>query len=518
MMPCPANLMGYLLPTLCTLCLLLTCCEKNGSSGPSITVVESASGDISASLGGYISTESGVSLYIPPMALSADTRITVEKLLVTSDMPKEYLAIVRCSPAGLELELEATLTIPVEDEAIATWQEKSTAGTSQDEFDVLSFLTDPGYAIHDDYIFLSSGFTSGEHQAVISTGKCLGGKIVSVNCHAGTMKRILTNFKDRGCLTEEFISQINAEVSGAEITEKTLENASADEIKALLNTYFDEHSSYLKGKDITPDEITKLKEFAQAGRKVVFMFGPNSGGECIHTAVLEFVDGKAIVRNTCNVGKRIIEAIKQSNLNTPTGPYLSEEVIYDHDLDDINTFRTTRPEIGVELALCGSPGCLGQTDNLFHVALYPPLDKRTVTAIPWAGMKVYVEKSEISVSKADGDNGNPCATWEMGSMWCAWYIDNVSLNPVRVTTHADFEKEELCMYYPGGGMDPNLLMEKVMLTGQHNTKEEAISAACALFDEVYPLPGSSTFVWTTYLGWIGDERYDCDELGGCIDN
>ena len=74
---------------------------------------------------------------------------------------------------------------------------------------------------------------------------------------------------------------------------------------------------------------------------------------------------------------------------------------------------------------------------------------------------------------------------------------------------------QLCKNYPGGGTDPDLLMEKVILTDGHETEEDAIAVACTLFNDVYRLPGSSTFVWTTYLGWIAETRYDVDELGGC---
>ena len=73
--------------------VLSTTCEPDEDIG-TIQVIESVSEDISASMGGYISTASGVSLYIPPSALSSDTEITIEKLLVTSGMPDEYGVIV----------------------------------------------------------------------------------------------------------------------------------------------------------------------------------------------------------------------------------------------------------------------------------------------------------------------------------------------------------------------------------------------------------------------------------------
>ena len=111
-------------------------------------------------------------------------------------------------------------------------------------------------------------------------------------------------------------------------------------------------------------------------------------------------------------------------------------------------------------------------------------------------------KDDVSIDPAD-------------YLYCVWYVDNMSLKPVMVGTKADFKKKQLCSSYPGGGNDPSLLMDKVMMTEGHNTEDEAIEAACKLFDDVYRLPGSSTFVFTTWLGWIGNVRHDCDELGGC---
>ena len=497
---CFSRRYSYLLLAFFTPFIFSTACEKDDNEGTAVTVVESASEDIIASSGGYISTESGVTLYIPPSALSGDTLITVEKLLVTTDMPWEYLAIVRITPSNLELQSEATLTIPIEGEF--DYYEK---------VELLYFYGDnPGYCIQTgEYASVMQGYfkhalsnsAQGNNQ-VQQKMSTTANTVVLRNCHGGTMKNINNRFINRGCTKEDLVQQMNTSVPSLNITTQTLEYATSQQMKAVLTTYHRKVYSFKAGTDVPPDVIQEMEEQAKKGNSVVVEYGKSSGDECMHTSTVEIKNGQPILHNTCKVGKDIQRAY-------------GNEITYEHELNDINGFRQSNPVDMLERGLGIQPGGLADPAQNKTGKTIIPMEVRPDNQ-PWGSINIYIEKTPAGSSpKSAGDPGNPCEYWEISRMWCAWCIDNMFLKPVRVTTHEDFDKEELCRNYPGGGTDPELLMVKKMLTGQHSTKEEAISAACAMFDKVDPLPASSTWIFTTYLGWIGEERYDCDELGGC---
>lgn len=483
--------------------ILFNTCEKD-KDGTVITVVDSASEDITASLGGYISTESGVELYIPPSALTEDTRITVEELLVTSDMPSEYLAIVRISPSGLDLQWDATLTIPFEFEGDID---------DYEEAELMYFYgEDPGYCIQTgEYAYVTERYykqtlsknAQGNYRVQKQMGTT-GNTVVTRNCHGGTIKSINTRFMNRGCTKTNLVQQMNTTDPTLNITTQTLEYAEPKQVKAVLNTYHDKKYSFRAGTDVPSDVINKMKEYATNGYSVVVEFGKSSGDQCSHTCTVEIKNGKAYLRNTCKVGDDIQKAY-------------GNEIIYEHELSDINNFRKTNPVDMLEKGLEGpnGAGCLADPSKNKTGQVIIPMNVRPNNK-PWESINVYFEKApSVSVPKSSTDPGNPCEYYEISKMWCAWRINNMFLTPVRVTTHDGFERDDLCSSYPGGGTDPNLLMEKVLLTGHYDTKEEAINAACALFNEVYRLPSTSTWIFTTYIGKIGEQQYDIDELGGC---
>lgn len=491
---------SYLLFALFT---LFTTCEKDDQDGGiSVTVVESVSEDISAYSGGYISTESGVELYIPPSALSEDTRITVEKLMVTSEMPWEYLAIVRISPSGLELQWDATLTIPVEGDF-----------DYNEEVELMYFHGDnPGYCIQiGEYTSVMEGYfkrtPSKSAQSNNTVQQKMGTTVNTVvlrNCHGGTIKNINNRFINRGCTKTDLVQQMNTSDPSLKITTQTLEYATPKQVKAVLATYHNKKYSFRAGTNVTSAEISEIEKHVKNGYSVVVEYGKSSGDQCSHTSTVEIKNGTAYLRNTCKVGNAIQKAY-------------GNEIIYEHKLSDINNFRKSNPVDLLEKGLEGpnGAGCLADPSKNKTGRVVIPMNVRPDNQ-PWESINIYFEKAPAASSpKFTGDPGNPCEYYEISRMWCAWCINNMFLKPVRVTTHEGFDKEELCRNYPGGGTDPELLMEKVMLTGHYDTKEEAISAACELFNEVYQLSASSTWIFTTYIGLIGEEKYDCDELGGC---
>ncbi|MBN1673740.1 MAG: hypothetical protein JXR37_22020 [Kiritimatiellae bacterium] len=62
--------------------------------------------------------------------------------------------------------------------------------------------------------------------------------------------------------------------------------------------------------------------------------------------------------------------------------------------------------------------------------------------------------------------------------WVIWYAEKIGWQPVYVTTQARYKKDERSSSYPGGGIDPHVILEKAFVGGPYDSLEEATKAAC----------------------------------------
>ena len=462
--------------------LILTCTEDKEPSA--VRVIESASEFIEASVGGIIETKSGIMLTVPPLALPSDETVKIKNISV-KEMADKWIVLVGFSPEGIELLKEATLRIPVPDENAA----------DEDELEIIEFAGDDAeYALPTDVYASISGY-SGNYYVTLPVDH-FSGKGLKNNCHSGTFSRIIESFTERGCDQDTIFKEINTRFVAANVSEACFNFTNRLQIRGLLSTFFNTSENWGPQQDVPKEALEIIKEYVRDGGKVVLAFGAKSGNEFKHTVVLETdPDGTVQMVNTCEVPSAIRTVIGQN------------EVMVKCPLDSVNWFRKLKSGVAMEMAICGSPGCLNdpKKNNFKKELLQQPLEKRTAGA--WGSVSIFIEKADQDM--------NPCEYLKKSKLYCVWYAENISLQPVMVGTMEEFNTEELCKYYPGGGNDPNLIMEKVLMVEGYGSKEEAIAAACLLFDDVYRLPGSSTFVWTTWLGWIGETRHDVDELEGC---
>ena len=461
-------------------------CSGDDDESSLYSILESSTAYIEADVGGTITTSGGITLTIPPSALPADTNVIVQKLSVSFE-PEKNITVVRFYPKDLMLLDEVTLKIPLTDEL-----------SNEEEFEVHEFTGDnPDYSVHVDN-FASISQSLGTYYASISIVH-FSGYIFAKNCHSGTFTQVYNDYISRGCNKDSIFAAVNRRYPDVNVSEGCLGYTARPQIRGFLNTFFNEVGSWSGGTDISEKDMSKIKQYALDGQKVVIAFGKKSAYEFKHTAILE-VDNTGVIqiRNTCVVGKEVRDELGGG------------EVVSNYPFDDLNEFRQLKSGVALELALCGSPGCLSDaTKNKFgKVLIKQPLEARQSGT--WGSAKIYVEKTPAS-------SENPCNYLSEASLWCVWYVDNISLNPVVVGTKEKFDETELCKDYNGGGggNDPDLEMVKEMLTEGYNSREEAITAACTLFSDIHKVPGSSTFVWTDWLGYIGETRYDLDELGGC---
>jgi len=62
--------------------------------------------------------------------------------------------------------------------------------------------------------------------------------------------------------------------------------------------------------------------------------------------------------------------------------------------------------------------------------------------------------------------------------WIVWYADNIGFKPIYITTEVEYEKDTPSCYYPGGGIDCSVNLEKIKILGPFPSEEEATDAIC----------------------------------------
>ena len=227
------------------------------------------------------------------------------------------------------------------------------------------------------------------------------GLVLSRNCHAGTIKAILSNFEKRGCSRAAVLARVNQRYPGVNLDESKCESSTPAPVQSLLDTYFEDVGGWNPGQAIAPEVLARFLGYAQAGRQVVLAFsgqpwrergglyGFYPGGYYAHTAVLALDDrGRVQIRNTIKTG------------NPKLREWGGGEVVADFPAERIEEFRGLQSGVAVELAVCGRPGCLtDKTQNPFGIDAYVPMTERPV---PYPSVRVYVER-------AGGPPHSPCA-------------------------------------------------------------------------------------------------------------
>jgi hypothetical protein len=67
---------------------------------------------------------------------------------------------------------------------------------------------------------------------------------------------------------------------------------------------------------------------------------------------------------------------------------------------------------------------------------------------------------------------------ETEDKWVVWYAEKIGWQPIFVTTYAKYRKEERSSGYPGGGIDPKVILVKTFVAGPYDTSEAATKAVC----------------------------------------
>lgn len=104
---------------------------------------------------------------------------------------------------------------------------------------------------------------------------------------------------------------------------------------------------------------------------------------------------------------------------------------------------------------------------------------------------------------------NPCAN---DSGIYVWYVDNLPLKDVFVSSCESYYNEDALCGYSGGGLDCSIPAIKVLLGSGYGTNDDAINATCSTVSITYPCGSTWSCGW---LGDIGGQQHVIDSLGGC---
>ncbi len=95
--------------------------------------------------------------------------------------------------------------------------------------------------------------------------------------------------------------------------------------------------------------------------------------------------------------------------------------------------------------------------------------------------------------------------------YIAWYCKDFGWEPIYITTVERFKADEMAYTYPGGGIDPNVPLVKVPLTGAFSSEEEARKAAYGMMSN--PRPGGGIYAGVPFAD-IGDRTHSLEFCGG----
>ena len=395
--------------------VFLSCKEKEPTAPEQI----SASVTISAENGGTVTTEDGISLIIPPGALTKDIEVKLTSLDGCA-MHEWGVSTVHIEPDGLVLNNPAKLTFKLPSD----WSEDNYP------FVFVSFDSNPEDYLNTgmcaDIIQTENGFTAETEILHFSHWGLVR------NCHKGTLVSLLKNFEENGCGNTAAWEKVKEKYPN--INTEIISNSQPDPniLQGFLGTYFQDIGGFNKNEAITKDRWDEILNYVkQEKKRVVVLFTKDNWGtknsngfynRVPHSAIFDFKNGKLKLRNSISAGSKYLDPLIAKN---------GENVIWipsddrDISLNDIDSFRNIHSFEALEKELSDKP-------QLFsHL---PPVAKRTQ---PWKGIRFYL--SNYSTDE------NPCTSGDQ-------YYVIVTVYILGSYVYNDGETfDGLYMYDPGAG-------------------------------------------------------------------
>ncbi|MBN2247405.1 MAG: hypothetical protein JW733_01760 [Coriobacteriia bacterium] len=93
----------------------------------------------------------------------------------------------------------------------------------------------------------------------------------------------------------------------------------------------------------------------------------------------------------------------------------------------------------------------------------------------------------------------------------AWYCRDFGWEPIYITTVERFRASEMAYTYPGGGIDPDVPLVKVPLTGAFSSEEEARKSVYGMMSN--PRTGGGIYAGVPFAD-IGEKTHSLEFCGG----
>ncbi len=368
---------------------------------------------IAAAEGGTITHDSGMTLEIPPDALSEDATIGVIPLddEHLEALPEGVVAGVVLQPSGLTFDSPLTLRVPLPE----PWTEDDAPIELYFPGDdpSLAYATGGVVALEDD------GATAVFQIEHFSGTAVAEPKFWAQQCHVGTRYYMLEQFAARGCDFNMYKTRVLAKYPSIKISPRTASDLYLDddrEIQALLGTFFDDVGGFEKIPDSDPSQnllsaealnliVGRMNEEKLDESKydyeynAAFCFWPETYGmpagpdrffvRPAHSVALELRGNLWHLRNSLNL-KRTSPLLQYLDVNQGRAPADYTNLFW-WPLMDVNAFRQLRTFEGVEIQHCGAADCLVGKPGVF---LRPAKDRSQ----SWGAIRMYVERQD----------NNPC--------------------------------------------------------------------------------------------------------------
>ncbi len=375
---------------------------------------------VQTNTGGTITTANGISLEIPPGALSSNTEVKVIPLKVADDnIGNLFVNGARFEPEGAVLGIPAVVRMPLPADWDGAHSPEIHEGKGNDPLKAIptgrfaKVIGQPGAYVAEVGV---------SHFSTVILGR---------NCHKAAIRRVLSNLQGKGLSSFSIIDTLGQCYPAVNLndiirtvdTQTRFDGAGPKEVQAVLDTYFADLGGWegisppFAYHAVPPDLLEKIRNMARKGRMVAFAFksgpwGKRSGQELFfnpipqeypHTALLEVQpSGEVKIFNglpTTNTGlMRYMREVRQTD---------AVEFRYSGEGDGLNQFRMEEFFVPLEKDICGAKDCLNDPNNGlgFQIEVPPP---RTY---PWNSVRVYAQLDNLSGHDyADAqirlDNGN----------------------------------------------------------------------------------------------------------------
>ncbi len=336
---------------------------------------------IKADSGGTVSLKNGISLYIPPYALDQDTEISLSSVDITQfdgDVATQggvnglHIIGAIFEPERTMMNIPAKILFPLP----AEWDPSHIPVLYETQGN------NPAEALPSGSNVVLKKI-DGSYFAEIETYHfCV--KIISHNCHAGTIKRVINSFENRGCSRKEIFDKIAEEFPGTGITIdiKNAKHSNEESIQAFLDTFFIGVGSYNQGNDIGDYTMASVTQEITSGRQVVLAFSketnfPMRGGINNFFSFNNYDHTATLTRDTNGTIQMYHTIVRStsSRWNSELLKTLGGVYDYTYPWEKINDYRTLKQGVAFELQVCGEPGCLSDpSKNKYSMDVWPSLD------------------------------------------------------------------------------------------------------------------------------------------------